>query len=307
MLTRSIRSFHKVPVGNLLMGQYNVTKLKSAIPKRFFSEETKTENTQIENSKNDQQKVVNNATLKKLDNTGSLSGFEHLIRIVAGTALCPFGFYKVTKNHKTVVEYFGKYFTTKNEGLRYNLPFSMKLNEVFVGLRSFNVEKSKVVDKAGNPIIISAIVNYHVEDPVKYVYDVERAQTFVEHQTNAVVKEISSKYSYNELKNETDNITQEAIHKIRERVEIAGIVIDRMNITDLSYAPEIAQMMLVKQQAQVHIEARETIINASVDIVNGTLEKLGNRISDKAKEKITINLMTVLSSNSGTQGVIKLN
>jgi hypothetical protein len=240
----------------------------------------------------------------------NLSLMENAVRIVAGTAIFPFGFYNVGKNYRGVVEYFGKYYATKDEGLRYNLPFSMKVTNVFVGLRSLNLEKSKVVDKDGNPIVVSAILNYFVEDPIKYVYNVQEIETYLENQASTVIKNISSKYSYDELKNEAEDITNIAVKKIQELVEVCGIRIEILNFNDLSYAPEIAQQMLVKQQAQAHVEARVMIVNSAVSIIEDTLNKLEDLnldLSAGTKEKIVINLMTVLSSNSGAQNVVNLN
>jgi regulator of protease activity HflC (stomatin/prohibitin superfamily) len=188
------------------------------------------------------------------------------------------------------------------------LPVGNKIRHVFVGLTSLNLEKSKVVDKDGNPIFVSAMLNYTVEDPVKFTYTVDNPKTFIENQACAVLKDIASNYSYSELKNETEIFTSSSVKKIQEYVNICGIKIERLNITDLSYAPEIAQQMLVKQQALAHIEARTTIVNSAISIIDDVLEKLKKHYLEKStKEQIVVNLMTVLSSNSGAQNVVNLN
>lgn len=236
----------------------------------------------------------------------SLSFIEHAVRLIG--AIPPFcfaGFYTINKNNVGVVEYFGKYYDTKTEGLRFNLPFAADVNQVFVGLRPLNINKSKVLDKDGNPIIVSAMLNFFVEDPIKFRYNIQDPVVFLEHQTSAVIKDIASKYSYNELKTETNELTTEAVKKIQDLVEICGIKIQRMNLTDLSYAEEIAQKMLVKQQAMANIEARKMIVESSITIVDEIVKKMD--LDKETKNKVAVNLLTVLVSNSGPQNVVNLN
>ena len=259
---------------------------------------------QNKNKKNTKQRSQSQS-IKSLSDNDSLTVLEHAIRVIGGLPLFIGGFYTVDKNHVGIIEYFGKYYDTKKEGLQFNLPFAQKCKDVFIGLRSLNINKSKVLDKDGNPIIVSAILNYFVEDPIKYTYNIEDPLVFLENQSSAVIKDITSKYSYNELKNEANDITLEATSKIQNLCQTSGIRIDRLNFTDLSYAPEIAGQMLVKQQAMAHIEARKMIVDSSITIVKDILEKLD--LDKETKNKAAVNLLTVLVSNTGAQNVVNLN
>lgn len=256
-------------------------------------------------TKKQEQEEQQSDLIKSLSNTNGLSLIESAFRIIGGVPFFPIGFYTVNKNHVGVIEYFGKYYDTKPEGLQFNLPFMMNCTPVFVGLRSLNMSKSKVLDKDGNPIILAAILNYHVKDPVKFTYNVNEPLTFLENQASSCVKDIASKYRYDELKSESKTITLEVIANIQKLVQETGIEICGLNLSDLSYAPEIAQQMLVKQQAVAHIEARKMIVDSSVAIVNEILEKLD--MDKESKNKAAINLLTVLVSNSGAHNVVNLN
>jgi regulator of protease activity HflC (stomatin/prohibitin superfamily) len=167
------------------------------------------------------------------------------------------------------------------------------------------VTKSKVLDKDGIPIIVSAILNHRVRDPVKYQYNIENPLVYLENQVSAVIKDIASNHQYLELKTEAENITMEATSKIQDLSEACGIRVERLNLSDLSYAPEIAQQMLVKQQAMAHIEARKMIVDSSISIVNDILKKM--HLDEEAKNKAAVNLLTVLVSNTGAQNVVNLN
>lgn len=266
---------------------------------------TKVPDTKVPDKQQDQTTNNSNNSIQSLSNNSSLTLFEHILRIVGGLPLCFGGFYTVKKTHVSVIEYFGKFHDQKGEGLRFNLPFGRKYKSVFIGLRSLNIDKATVLDKHGNPVIVSAMLTFFVNDPVKFVYNCDDPLAFLSNQASACIKDIASKYSYDELKNETADITIEATDKIQKLCEMSGIKIERLNLIDLSYSKEIAQAMLVKQQALAHIEARKVIVDSSITIVKDILDKM--ELDEKSRNKAAVNLLTVLVSNSGTQNVISLN
>ena len=119
-----------------------------------------------------------------------------------------------------------------------------------MGNLSFKLPKSQVVDSNGNPIIISAIVNYKIADPAKYIVFILGDYGYIVNQAEAVIKRIASKYPYESkdgdgLKNESDAVVKEMTDVLQESVEDKGVLIESVMLSDLNYAPEIAQQMLI--------------------------------------------------------------
>ena len=176
---------------------------------------------------------------------------------------------------------------------------------------SQKVPTAQVVDKNGNPIMISAIVNFIIEDPVIYMIKLRNELQYLTHQSEVVVKKIASKYPYESndeqnLKNESETINQEMTSELNNRVRDKGILVEDVFISDLNYAPEIAQQMLMKQQAQAFVESKQTITDASIDMVRNVTDELEGILSAEGKEQLTINLLTVLTYSNGTQTTIPL-
>jgi regulator of protease activity HflC (stomatin/prohibitin superfamily) len=236
------------------------------------------------------------------DHYCKLTWGESIVRLM-GIPLFPLGIYSVPQNHVCVIQYFGKLHEIKEAGLRCNLPIGFKYYNIYTGFQSRNINSSKVLDKEGNPIIVSALVNYQIINPIKYTYDVTHG--FIDDQINSAIKVVSSKYSYEELRKEDTNITTHAKELTQSMVNIAGCLIHDVKFTNLSYAPEIAQCMLVKQQADAQIHARELISQAAVTITKKVLEQMDG-LSENAKESLIINLTTVLCSQEGVKPVIDL-
>lgn len=242
----------------------------------------------------------------KFDNPPALNFFESGLRLLCGIPLSFFGFFSVNKNQVKVITYFGKYYTCKSEGLRFNLPVFREEYTVFTGLQSHIIADSKVVDAEGRPLIMSAMVNYQIIDPVKFTFNIVNPK-FITDQINIIIKKIASKYSYDELRKEHDVITTRAKAEAQELVNVAGAHIHTINFTDLNYTPEIAQSMLLVQQAEVSVKAKHAISTAAVEIVKEVLKNLEHLQMDKKSiDQLVVNLVTTIAGQSNPIPVITL-
>jgi regulator of protease activity HflC (stomatin/prohibitin superfamily) len=246
-----------------------------------------------------------------------LSPVEGFLKFGVGGLLSPLaliggGWYNVPNNHAGVVMRFGKYEQSRLEGLYWTLMPGMDMYSVFMGNQSFKLPQSQVVDSNGNPIIISAVVNFRIDNPENFVVFIQTDKEYIYNQAEAVIKKIASKYPYESedghgLKNESDMVTDEMTAALQERVGDKGVHIENVMLSDLNYAPEIAQQMLIKQQANAFVEAKQTITRASIDMVKDVTRELGNNISQDGKDRIITNLLTVLTSGTAVQPTIPLN
>lgn len=245
-----------------------------------------------------------------------------------------FGLFIITPNHSTVLVFFGKYKgTVKQDGFFWKNPFFTK-KKVSLRVRNLETNEIKVNDEQGNPILISSVVVWKVVDTYKAVFDIEVVseidsksgmkrekreesyQNFVKIQSEAALRSIAHSYPYDDIDSESDKITlrsgvdeiNKALEKeISERLQIAGIEIIEARISSLSYAPEIAAVMLQRQQAQAIIGARKKIVEGSVGIVKMALKEIEGsiEIGENQKASLISNLLVVLSSEQATTPVIK--
>lgn len=215
------------------------------------------------------------------------------------------GCFTVQKNNVAVYEYFGKYQGIKEEGLRFNLPGGFRRHNVFIGLKTLEITQSRVNDLDGKPIILSAIANYQVIDPVKYIYNID--SKYILNQISTVVKKIATEYTFDQLRAENNEVTNKAREEAQKLVDKAGIKINNLYFTDLNYTPEIAQSMLVVQQARAHIEARKAISEAAVMIAKDVIDRTKDLNLDKdARDRMIVNLVTTITSQTNSQHVITL-
>ena len=167
-----------------------------------------------------------------------------------------------------------------------------------------------------SPINISAVVVYRVQDSRKAALDVESFHTFLSDQAGAVIKRVSSRFPYESpdksepcLKSECNEVTKAYIAELQQAVDAAGIRVINVTLNDLTYAPEIAQAMLMRQQALALIDARKTIVEGAVAIVHDAVERLraaGLEVSPAQKEVLISNLLVVLCSGGHAQPVLQV-
>jgi len=169
---------------------------------------------------------------------------------------------------------------------------------------SVDLPNIKVVDKNGNPLIVSGIVVYHFQNIKRAKIDFQNADLFIKNQSQATLKRIASRYPYEVentdvgkcLSRDGDEICEVAKIILQKQVSIAGVVIDSIQFNQISYAPEIAQGMLKKQQAMAMISARRTLVKGAVKIAYDAVERLENfglKMNPKDRTKLVSNLLTV--------------
>lgn len=228
-----------------------------------------------------------------------------------------FGFYIIRPREEAVVLSFGEFVSVdKTEGINWKHPIGREIRRISTQDNTLDVSSSTVVDSNGNPIQISAIVVYRVSDTRKAAIDVVSPHKFIEDQAGAIIKRVCSKYPYDHpdeniicLKDENDKISTELISELQSAVIPAGITVQSVKFNDLAYAPEIAQAMLMRQQAQAFIDARKIIVDGAVSLVYDACFKLKEKnieLSDASQEQLVSNLLVVLCSGENTQPVVQV-
>lgn len=238
--------------------------------------------------------------------------------IVAAILIAP-GFVMVQPNNSRVLLLFGKYVgTVKKNGFYWVNPFYTK-TKISLRASNFDSERLKVNDKLGNPVMISTILVWRVENTYKAAFDVDNFQNFVRVQTDAAVRKLASMYPYDNFADEglTEDITlrssvnevSEALEKeLEERLAIAGIEVLEARIGYLAYAQEIANAMLKRQQATAIVAARHKIVQGAVSMVEMALDELSKKdiihLDEERKAAMVSNLMVILCSDKDATPVV---
>lgn len=237
------------------------------------------------------------------------------------------GFYTLQPNEAKILVLFGNYKgTAERPGFYWNNPFYSKSIgtttrgcKISLRARTMNGERIKVNDKRGNPIEIAMVVVWHVADTAKAVFDVENYQGYVATQSETALRHVATAYSYDlgeggrdtgelTLRSNVEEVSESLKEELAERLAIAGVVIDDARLTHLAYAPEIAQAMLRRQQAEAIIAARQKIVEGAVGMVEMALDQLEGHnvleLDDEHKTAMVSNLMVVLCSDSDAQPIV---
>ena len=230
------------------------------------------------------------------------------------------GFMMVQPNTARVLTLFGEYKGTATDtGLRWVNPFCKK-TKVSLRARTLNGEHLKVNDKLGNPIEIANVTVWHVADTARAVFDVDDYEGFVAAQSETALRHVASLYAYDHM-GESDADTTEITlrsniaevsevlrRELAERLGVAGVAVDDARLTHLAYAPEIAQAMLRRQQADAIIAARGKIVRGAVDMVEMALGELSERhvvdMDNDRRAAMVSNLLVVLCGDSEAQPVV---
>lgn len=180
-------------------------------------------------------------------------------------------------------------------------------------------EKQKVNDGMGNPIVIGTNVIWRVSNPTKAVFNVEDYAEFISIQTDSTVRNIARLYPYDVVDEDNDEsektlrgsvqeIADRMEEALQERVNVAGIIIEDVKITNLAYSEEIAAAMLQRQQATAIIAARQKIVDGAVGMVKMAIDKLGDEeivlLDEERKAAMVSNLLVVLCSGKDTQPIV---
>lgn len=250
-------------------------------------------------------------------NQGSMELFLVLLVTILFPPVLLFGFFVVNPREEIVVLRFGKYVTTlKTQGIRWIHPVGRTLHRISTRDTTLDIATTTVVEKNGNPIEISAVVLYRVEDTYKAALHVENYREFIADQAGAVVKRVASHFPYETadeekacLKKESDVVTNAFISELQDAVNAAGLQVLNVRLNDLTYAPEIAQAMLMRQQAMALIDARKTIVEGAVDIVRDAVDRLQNaglEVGQVERDELVTNLLVVICSGERAQPVLQV-
>ena len=239
-----------------------------------------------------------------------------------------YGYCVVAPNEAVVLTLFGKYKgTIKEEGYYWYNPFCRKFNPAApkVGARRMHVslkamtlnnDKQKVNDAEGNPIEIGVVVIWRIRDAAKAVFNVDNYVNFISIQSDAAIRNIARQYPYDvsedgdekSLRGSAQEIAATLCLDLQQRVDIAGIEVVEARIAHLAYAQEIAAAMLQRQQAKAVVDARTTIVEGAVGMVELALAKLSEtglvELDDERKAQMVSNLMVVLCANKDAQPVV---
>ena len=225
------------------------------------------------------------------------------------------GFFTNTPNVAHVITYFGNYLgSVKKVGFFWINPF-YRHNLINLKRYIFSSEVIKVNDKVGNPIMLGCIVVWRVKDTAKAFFDVQNYVNYVRVQTETAIRYIGCKYPYEKinpddvcLRSGHSEINEELKRELTERLEPSGIDIVEAYINELSYASEIATVMLKRQSAQAIIAAREKIVQGAVSIAGHAVSSLKENdiveLNDDEKSDIVSNLILVLCTEAEVKPVV---
>jgi len=241
------------------------------------------------------------------------------------------GLFTLQPNEARVLILFGAYKgTVRESGFHWANPLYTKLPKggvsqlpratrtpykISLRARTLNGEKLKVNDKRGNPVEIGAVIVWRVNDTAQAAFDVDDYEKYVATQSETSLRHIASAYAYDNgeqdeltLRSGIDDISQALRRELQERLGKAGVVVDEARLTHLAYAPEIAQAMLRRQQAEAVIAARQKIVHGAVSMVEMALKDLAEKqvvvLDDERKAAMVSNLMVVLCGEAEVHPVI---
>ncbi|MFD7451392.1 SPFH domain-containing protein [Kitasatospora sp. NPDC059827] len=235
--------------------------------------------------------------------------------LLLGSLVLLCGLTVVSPGSARVVQLLGTYRgTIRAEGISWLNPFTSR-RHISLRIRNHETETAKVNDADGNPIEIAAVVVWQVEDSAMAVFEVDDYVDFVAIQTETAVRHIATSYPYDahhegqlSLRDGADEIARKLSAEIAARVASAGVRVVESRITRLAYAPEVAQVMLQRQQAGAVVAARRLIVEGAVGMVEEALDRLAERdvveLDEERKAAMVSNLLVVLCGDRGTQPVV---
>jgi regulator of protease activity HflC (stomatin/prohibitin superfamily) len=237
--------------------------------------------------------------------------------VVVGIIIIGAGFVVVQPNESRVLILFGRYVGSLIEArLWWVNPFTVFWRErISLRVRNFQGERIKVNDASGNPIEIAAVVVWRVVDTARAAFDVEDFGRFVTVQSETALRHLANTYPYDDytqgatsLRGSTEEIRHYLQSELQQRLHPAGIEVIETRLTHLAYAPEIAEVMLRRQQAEAILAARRTMVQGAVGLVHMALAQLAEsdlvELDPERKASMVANLMVVLSGDHSPTPVI---
>ena len=251
--------------------------------------------------------------------------------------LCMNGFVKLEPNEAMVLLFFGKYRGTFTQDGFYWVNPLLSKKKVSLRARNLNPEPIKVNDKVGNPVLIGMVLVWKLEDTYKALFEIDSQslapvgnvgkgsnarylsqafENFVRVQSDAALRQVAGCYAYDNpdtpdeltLRSNADEINEKLVATLNERLTMAGLHVTEARINYLAYAPEIAAVMLRRQQADAIIAAREKIVDGAVSMVKMALDKLKAEgvvdLDEERKAAMVSNLLVVLCGDEPAQPVV---
>ncbi|MDP9863318.1 MULTISPECIES: SPFH domain-containing protein [Streptosporangium] len=224
------------------------------------------------------------------------------------------GFVVVNPNEAKVVQFLGRYVgSVSDAGFLWVLPFTTK-RRITLRVRNFETAKLKVNDADGNPVEIAAVVVYKVIDTATAAFSVDDYEEYVAIQSEAAVRHLATSHPYDAHEEgrtslrDGAEVAAELTAELSDRTHLAGVEVLEARITHLAYAPEIAQAMLVRQQATQVVAARTQIVAGAVGMVQLALTRLAEEgvveLDEERKAQMVSNLLVVLCGDRATQPVV---
>jgi regulator of protease activity HflC (stomatin/prohibitin superfamily) len=236
------------------------------------------------------------------------------VLLIAAVVTCG-GFFALQPNEAAVLILFGAYKgTVRASGFFWTNPFNKKV-KISLRARNLNGDKLKVNDKRGNPIEIAAVVVWRVHDTAQASFDVDNYEHYVAVQSESAVRHLASGYAYDQgeqdeltLRGGSDAVSVALREELHQRLEKAGVRVEEARLTHLAYAPEIAQAMLRRQQAEAIIAARQKIVHGAVSMVDMALKELAEKqvvhLDEERKAAMVSNLLVVLCGEAEVHPVV---
>ena len=232
------------------------------------------------------------------------------------TSICFAGICTIDPNEALVLVFFGRYlYTVAQDGFYFVNPLAKK-NKISLKARTLVNDKQKVNDERGNPIEIGVIVIWRIVNTASAMFKVENYYSYITTQADSAIRNVARQYPYDtregeeemSLRGSSQEIAKQLQYELQQRVEIAGIEILEARISHLAYAPEIAAAMLQRQQAEAIVQARQTIVEGAVGMVEMALEMLAEKnvvdLDPENKAQMVSNLLVVLCGNKDAQPVV---
>ena len=238
-----------------------------------------------------------------------------LIPVFILTGILCAGFLIVQPNEARVLVLFGKYTgSIRQDGFWWANPFTIK-RHISLRIHNFNSDKIKVNDSHGNPIEIASVVVWYVVDSARAMFDVQNYEQFIAIQSETAIRALASEFPYDSqdevrssLRGNPQEVADNLKQQLQNRLQVAGVEVIESRLTHLAYAPEIAQAMLRRQQAQAIIAARQKIVEGAVGMVQHALNLLSEQkivtLDEEKKASMVNNLMVALVSESEAQPII---
>ncbi len=248
------------------------------------------------------------------------------------------GFMMLEPNEARALTWFGKYSGTFTQAGYYWINPFYGMKKVSLRARNLDAEPIKVNDKTGNPVMIGLVLVWKLKDTYKALFEVDSQtmastaqgqvggdvrsimnalERFVRVQSDAALRQVAGQYAYDDEDNKTNELTlrgggeeinDQLEQKLNERLALAGIEVVEARINYLAYAPEIAAVMLRRQQASAIITAREKNVEGAVSMVKMALDKLKDEqvvnLDDEKKAAMVSNLLVVLCGDDSAQPVV---